>query len=74
MKALGRHVLTEFYGCKSKILDDLETIKTLMEQAALFSGATIIDSRFHRFNPFGISGVVIIAESHLAIHSFFFFD
>jgi len=69
LKALGRHVLTEFYGCKSKILDDLETIKTLMEQAALFSGATIIDSRFHRFNPFGISGVVIIAESHLAIHT-----
>ncbi len=45
-----------------------------MEQAALFSGATIIDSRFHRFNPFGISGVVIIAESHLAIHTWPEFD
>jgi len=69
LKALGRHVLTEFYGCKAKILDDLETIKSLMEEAALYSGATIIDSRFHRFNPYGISGVVIIAESHLAIHT-----
>ena len=74
MKALGRHVLTEFYGCKTKILDDLEGIKSLMEQAALFSGATIIDSRFHRFNPYGISGVVIIAESHLAIHTWPEFD
>ena len=74
MKALGRHVLTEFYGCQSNILDDLETIKSLMEQAALFSGATIIDSRFHRFNPYGISGVVIIAESHLAIHTWPEFD
>ena len=45
-----------------------------MEQAALFSGATIIDSRFHRFNPYGISGVVIIAESHLAIHTWPEFD
>ncbi len=69
MKALGRHVLTEFYGCKPEILDNLEEIKSLMEQAALYSGATIIDSRFHRFNPYGISGVVIIAESHLAIHT-----
>ncbi len=69
MKALGRHVLTEFYGCRSDILDQLEPIKSLMEQAALYSGATIIDSRFHHFNPYGISGVVIIAESHLAIHT-----
>jgi S-adenosylmethionine decarboxylase proenzyme len=69
LKALGHHVLTEFYGCKPEILDDLKEIKSLMEQAALFSGATIIDSRFHRFNPYGISGVVIIAESHFAIHT-----
>lgn len=69
MKALGRHVLTEFYGCAPSFLNDLDGIQTLMEQAARFSGATIIDSRFHRFNPQGISGVVIIAESHLAIHT-----
>ncbi|RTZ91662.1 MAG: S-adenosylmethionine decarboxylase proenzyme [Deltaproteobacteria bacterium] len=74
MKTLGRHVLTEFYGCKHKILDNIEEIKSLMEQAALFSGATIIDSRFHRFNPHGVSGVVIIAESHLAIHTWPEFD
>ena len=69
MKTLGHHVLTEFYGCASDLLNNLETIQTLMEGAAHFSGATIVDSRFHRFNPHGVSGVVIIAESHLAIHT-----
>jgi S-adenosylmethionine decarboxylase proenzyme len=40
-----------------------------MKKAALSSGATIINSVFHTFNPHGVSGVVVIAESHLAIHT-----
>lgn len=40
-----------------------------MEEAAKRSGATIVDEVFHLFNPHGVSGVVVIAESHLAIHT-----
>ncbi len=40
-----------------------------MVEAAKRAQATIVDVVFHEFNPFGISGVVVIAESHLAIHT-----
>ena len=69
MKSLGRHLLAEFYGCDRGILNDPDRIKRIMEEAAVTSGASIVQSVFHLFNPHGISGVVVIAESHLAIHT-----
>jgi len=44
-------------------------VEKLMTEAALECGATIVQKCFHMFNPYGVSGVVIIAESHLAIHT-----
>ena len=69
MKALGHQLLVEFYDCDSQILNDKELVRSILLQAALESGATIVTDIFHEFNPHGISGVVIIAESHLAIHT-----
>lgn len=69
MNALGKHVLAEFFDCDETILNDAEQIETYMKRAALECGATIISSTVHTFNPHGVSGVVVIAESHLAIHT-----
>ena len=69
MHALGRHILAEFFGCDTRILNDSGLIEAYMKRAALDCGATIVSSTFHTFNPHGVSGVVVIAESHLAIHT-----
>ncbi|MFQ5912662.1 MAG: adenosylmethionine decarboxylase [Nitrospinota bacterium] len=69
MKALGRHFLTEYFDCDREILNDVARIEEAMTEAADKSGATIVNSIFHLFNPHGVSGVVVIAESHLAIHT-----
>jgi S-adenosylmethionine decarboxylase len=69
LHSLGRHLLLELYDCSSEILNNLETVKTALVEAAKRAEATIIDVVFHEFNPFGISGVVVIAESHLSIHT-----
>ncbi|NEQ46177.1 MAG: polyamine aminopropyltransferase [Leptolyngbya sp. SIOISBB] len=69
MNSLGRHILVEFHGCSSEILNDVPHIEASMLKAAQESGATIISSTFHHFSPFGVSGVVVIQESHLAIHT-----
>lgn len=69
MHSLGRHLLLELYDCSSEILNNLETVKATLVEAAKRAEATIIDVVFHEFNPFGISGVVVIAESHLSIHT-----
>ncbi len=69
MKALGRHLLIELYGCEPSILDDVAGIEEHMRVAARKANSTIVNSTFHRFDPYGVSGVVVIAESHLSIHT-----
>ncbi|MCG3112129.1 MAG: adenosylmethionine decarboxylase [Candidatus Manganitrophus sp. SA1] len=59
----------ELKDCNSKILNDVKKIEDILVTAAKEAKATIIESRFHKFSPFGISGVVVIAESHLTIHT-----
>lgn len=66
---LGRHVLAEFFDCDSNVLNNPELIEKFMEEAAINCGATVVQKCFHMFNPHGVSGVVIISESHLAIHT-----
>ena len=69
MKALGRHILVEFLNCKADVLNDVAAIENAMVEAAQIAGATVINSTFHHFSPYGVSGVVVIQESHLAIHT-----
>lgn len=69
MNALGRHILVEFLNCKADVLNDVAAIEGAMVEAAQIAGATVINSTFHHFSPYGVSGVVVIQESHLAIHT-----
>ena len=69
MASLGRHIIVEYYDCDPALMNDVTHIEQSMEQAAEASGATIINSTFHHFSPYGVSGVVVIQESHLAIHT-----
>ena len=66
---LGRHVLAEFFECDPNILNNRDKIENYMVDAAIECGATVVQKCFHMFNPYGVSGVVIISESHLAVHT-----
>jgi len=69
MHALGTHLLVELKDCNPEILRDLNKVREIMVSAADRAAATIIEIAFHEFSPFGISGMVVIAESHLSIHT-----
>ena len=69
MRALGRHILVEFYGCCPSALNDVDHVEESMVKAAEAAGATIINTTFHHFSPYGVSGVVVIQESHMSIHT-----
>ncbi len=69
IESLGRHILAEFYNCNEEILNDHTLIEKYMVDAAEKSNATVVKSCFHMFNPWGVSGVVVIQESHLTIHT-----
>ena len=65
----GKHILAEYFECECTYLDSEPAIRNLMREAASRTGATIVGDIFHHFSPQGVTGVVVIAESHLAIHT-----
>ncbi len=66
---LARHLLAEYYGCDPGLLDSVSRLKETIEAAARAAKTTIINTHLHKFAPQGVSGVVILAESHLAVHT-----
>jgi len=69
LNALGKHLLLELKDCNKEVLNDVGFLKEALITAAGEAGAIVLGESFHRFNPQGVSGVVIIAESHLCIHT-----
>lgn len=69
MESIGRALIAELSGCPPLLLNDVALIEHRLVAAARASRATVITVSFHHFAPFGVSGVVVIQESHIAIHS-----
>jgi S-adenosylmethionine decarboxylase len=67
--SLGSHLLIELYGCKSVTLEQETIVGDAMREAAIESDATVVAQSFHEFKPYGVSGAVIIQESHYTIHT-----
>lgn len=67
--ALGKHMTLEYYECDCHVLADAARVKEVFLRAARASGATVISAEFHDFKPQGVSGVVVISESHFAVHA-----
>lgn len=69
MNTFAQHLLVEYYGCDNEILNDATRIESIMRDAAEAALATVVATTFHRFSPQGVSGVLVIEESHLSIHT-----
>ncbi len=63
----GTHLLIDLWGATN--LNSPEEIEQTLRQCAIESGATILHSHMHHFEPHGVSGVVVLAESHISIHT-----
>jgi S-adenosylmethionine decarboxylase proenzyme len=69
MASFGIHLLVELGSCNREKIDSAEYLEKIMAQAAEIAGATVLTTAFQTFNPQGVSGVVVIAESHLTVHT-----
>lgn len=69
MEYLGKHYILELYECDSEICNDVEGLKEIMLEAVNRAKATLVKSYFHQFSPYGISGTIVIAESHFNVHT-----
>lgn len=64
----GRHLLADFYGCP--VLNDPALIEAALRSAAERAGASVIGLHLHHFGEGqGVTGVVLLAESHMSIHT-----
>ena len=68
-RAVGWQCVLDLFDCRAPRIDDLGWIRRTLLEAAEAAAATVVSDSFHRFEPHGISGIVVIAESHLAIHT-----
>ena len=69
MKSLGEHILLELFDCDAKILNSKKQVGYILRQAAKVAQAHIVGDFFHEFSPHGISGILVISESHFSIHT-----
>lgn len=68
MEHLGRHVIIELWGC-SEVINDAGHVENSIRSAVLAANATLLDLFVHEFSPQGVTGVAVLAESHLSIHT-----
>lgn len=68
MEHLGRHVIIELWGC-SDAINNQELVKTAMLDAVRAANATLLNIYVHAFSPQGVTGVAVLSESHLSIHT-----
>lgn len=68
MASLGRHLLVEMWDCDSRI-DDVGIVERAIDEAVVAIGATLVQSHVHRYSPQGVTGLAVLAESHLSLHS-----
>ena len=69
VRALGQHTLLEYHGCDPERLRRVAGVRAAMVEAARKANGTLVRAVFHSFSPWGVSGVVVISESHLTIHT-----
>ena len=69
-KTIGQHVMTDAWGIDFDVLNDIDFLKEHMKKAAEIIGATILTTEGWKFEPAGVTVVVILSESHLSIHTY----
>ncbi len=69
MKVLGHQTLIELYGCNDVKINDSNLVEKTLLEGARIANLTVVNSTLHHFSPIGVSGVVVIEESHIAIHT-----
>ena len=69
MKQLGVHLHLELWECCDNVLNEPQTVLDALASAAEKANCTVVEKVIHQFSPQGVSGVVVLAESHISVHT-----
>tara|TARA_Y100000768_G_scaffold101895_1_gene74449 strand:- start:142 stop:471 length:330 start_codon:yes stop_codon:yes gene_type:complete len=64
-----KHILFELRGCPSELLDDVEFVVLSLQVSSVHANSELIDINFHKFEPQGVTGLALLADSHISIHT-----
>ena len=67
MHAIGRHIILEMWGCSN--LNSLESAEDALREMVVALDVHLLDLKVYPFSPVGVTGVAIVSESHLVIHT-----
>lgn len=68
-KTLAIHYIIDLYNCDEKIIKSVNNIAKIMKKAGNIGKLNVVEECFHQFLPHGVSGILILEESHFAIHT-----
>lgn len=66
---VGTHILADLYGCPTQKLTHVDTVRELMMRIVEGAGFSAVGEKFHQFEPVGVTGIVLLSESHFSIHT-----
>jgi len=69
MTSVGKHVLGNLFECNIEFLKDIENLKKILNEVVVEAKLTKVGETYHQFQPFGATGVVLLAESHISVHT-----
>jgi len=69
MEGLGSHLIAELFDCNAQSISKAKNVEKILLKAAELARTTVVKHFFHEFSPYGVSGVLIIAESHFTVHT-----
>jgi S-adenosylmethionine decarboxylase len=69
MKTIGRHIIAEFYGVSERLISRKEKVRKIIDEIVKEANLTKIGSVYKQFKPHGVTGIVLIAESHISVHT-----
>jgi len=66
---MGIHIIAELWGVDSDKISRVEQLRAILDRVIAKSGLHVVSSNFHQFEPFGVSAVYLLRESHLSVHT-----
>ncbi len=66
---VGKHIIAELYGVPKELISNEKAVREIVEDVVKRAGLTKVGSVYKQFNPHGVTGIVLIAESHVSIHT-----
>jgi S-adenosylmethionine decarboxylase proenzyme len=66
---MGTHIILDLFGCPLRMLKNVGAVEKILDEIVKEVGFLEIKRDFHQFRPYGVTGYILLAESHLSIHT-----